>query len=93
MDLKLRDKVFVVSGGAKGIGEGIVRVLAAEGATVVLIGRNETDNKRLADELVQQGWAVDFVTAELSDPSGCDAAVKDILKKYPLVHGLVNNAG
>ncbi|MBC7902087.1 MAG: SDR family oxidoreductase [Gemmatimonadaceae bacterium] len=93
MDLKLGDKVFVVSGGAKGIGEGIVRVLAAEGATVVLIGRNETDNKKLADELVQHGRAVDFVTAELSDPLDCDTAVKDILKKYPLVHGLVNNAG
>ncbi|MBC7686561.1 MAG: short-chain dehydrogenase, partial [Aquabacterium sp.] len=44
MDLGLKDKVIIVSGGAKGIGEGIVKVLAAEGAIPVIIGRNEADN-------------------------------------------------
>ena len=41
MDLNLKDKIIIVSGGAKGIGEGIVKVLAAEGAMPVIIGRNE----------------------------------------------------
>ncbi len=45
MNLELKDKVIVVSGGAKGIGEGIVKVLAAEGAIPYIIGRNEDDNK------------------------------------------------
>ena len=44
MDLNLKDKIIIVSGGAKGIGEGIVKVLAAEGAMPVIIGRNEEDN-------------------------------------------------
>ena len=44
MDLQLNDKVIIVSGGAKGIGEGIVKVLAAEGAIPVIIGRSEEDN-------------------------------------------------
>ena len=45
MDLQLKDKVIIVTGGAKGIGEGIVRVLANERAIPVIVGRNEDDNK------------------------------------------------
>ena len=45
MNLELKDKVIIVSGGAKGIGEGIVKVLAAEGAVPFIVGRNEADNK------------------------------------------------
>ncbi len=51
MDLGLRDKVIVVTGGARGIGEGIVRVLSGEGAIVVIVGRNETDNQKLQLEM------------------------------------------
>jgi NAD(P)-dependent dehydrogenase (short-subunit alcohol dehydrogenase family) len=40
MDLQLKGKTIIVTGGAKGIGEGIVKVLAAEGAIPVIIGRN-----------------------------------------------------
>ena len=46
MDLNLKDKVIIVSGGAKGIGAGIVKVLAAEGAIPIVVGRNEADNLR-----------------------------------------------
>ncbi len=41
MDLQLKDKVIIVSGGARGIGAGIVKALAAEGAMPVIISRNE----------------------------------------------------
>ena len=44
MNLELKDKVIIVTGGAKGIGEGIVRVLAEEAAIPVIVGRNESDN-------------------------------------------------
>ena len=44
MDLELKNKVIIVTGGAKGIGEGIVRVLASEGAIPVIVGRSEADN-------------------------------------------------
>src|SRR5919107_1958240 len=58
MDLQLQDKVIIVTGGAKGIGEGIVKVLAAEGAIPVIVGRNEEDNKKLADEILAGGKQV-----------------------------------
>lgn len=48
MNLNLNDKVIIVTGGAKGIGEGIVKVLAQEEAIPVIIGRSEADNKKNA---------------------------------------------
>jgi L-fucose dehydrogenase len=88
MDLQLKGKVIIVTGGAKGIGEGIVRVLAAEGAIPVIIGRNEADNQKLANEL-----SVFHVVAELTDPAQCSMAVNAVVAKYQRIDGLVNNAG
>lgn len=93
MDLKLKDKVIIVTGGAKGIGEGIVRVLVAEGAIPVIVGRNETDNAKLADELKANGVEIFYVTAELSDPDASEKSIKSVIEKYGRINGLVNNAG
>ena len=68
MDLDLKDKVIIVSGGAKGIGEGIVKVLAAEGAIPVIIGRNEADNMKTVKEVEAAGGRASQVVAELSEP-------------------------
>jgi NAD(P)-dependent dehydrogenase (short-subunit alcohol dehydrogenase family) len=93
MDLKLKDKVIIVSGGAKGIGEGITRILAAEGALPVIIGRNISDNQKLVADLIKDGFHADYVTAELMQPEACATAVEIIVKKYGRIDGIVNNAG
>jgi L-fucose dehydrogenase len=93
MNLQLKDKVIIVTGGAKGIGEGIVRVLAAEGAITVIIGRNENDNLKLCNELASDRADIFQVVAELSNPDECEKAVNEITKKYHRIDGLVNNAG
>lgn len=93
MDLQLKDKVIIVSGGAKGIGEGIVRSMCEEGAFPVIIGRNEADNKKLADELAGDGYSLGYVTAELSRPEESEKAVTRVLENYKRIDGLVNNAG
>jgi L-fucose dehydrogenase len=93
MDLQLKDKVILVTGGAKGIGEGIVRVLAAEGAIPVIIGRSEDDNRKLADELTALGQQSFQVVAELTKPDECKKAVEVVIGKYHCIDGVVNNAG
>jgi NAD(P)-dependent dehydrogenase (short-subunit alcohol dehydrogenase family) len=93
MDLDLKDKVVLVSGGAKGIGEAIVKVLAAEGAIPVILGRNEKDNTRIVAEIVTAGGKAFQVIAELSDPAACEEAIKTIIQKFNRIDGLVNNAG
>ncbi|MDB5023669.1 MAG: family oxidoreductase [Mucilaginibacter sp.] len=90
MDLQLKGKVIIVSGGAKGIGEGIVKVLAAEGAVAVIIGHNEADNLRVVNAL---NGGASQVVAELTDPAACEKAVKAVIEKYGRIDGLVNNAG
>lgn len=92
MDLQLKDKVIIVTGGAKGIGEGIVRVLAAEGAIPVIVGRNEANNLLLLNELKSK-HEIFQVAAELNDPSECEKAVKAVIEKYRRIDGVVNNAG
>ena len=93
MDLQLKDKVIIVTGGAKGIGEGIVRVLANEGAITVIVGRNENDNLKLVNELSSDIVEVFQVVAELSNPEENERAVKEVIKKYGRIDALVNNAG
>ena len=93
MNLNLKDKVIIVSGGAKGIGEGIVKVLAAEGAVAVIIGRNEADNLKTVAEVAASGGTAYQVVAELSDPLECEAAVKKVVDQFHRIDGLVNNAG
>src|SRR5882762_4601213 len=90
MDLQLKDKIIIVSGGAKGIGEGIVRVLAAEGAIPVIIGRSEEDNVKVVDSL---GGQASQVVAERTDPAQCENSIKAVITKYGRIDGLVNNAG
>ena len=93
MDLQLQDKIILVSGGAKGIGEGIVRMLADEGAIPLIIGRNEQDNERLKQEIISQGKRCDAVVAELTRPEECEKAVREVAARYQRIDGLVNNAG
>jgi L-fucose dehydrogenase len=93
MDLLLKDKVIIVTGGAKGIGEGIVRVLAGEGAVPVIVGRNEADNKALLNEVAASGMRVEQVVAELSEPSACKQAVDEVVRRFGKIDGVVNNAG
>jgi L-fucose dehydrogenase len=83
--------VIIVTGGAKGIGEGIVRVLAAEGAIPVIIGRNEADNLSLVNDL--KDHQAFQVAAELSDPAASEKAVQAVIEKFGRIDGVVNNAG
>ena len=93
MDLKLKDKVIIVSGGAKGIGAGIVKVLSGEGAIPVIIGRNKADNVEMVESIEDHGGKAFQFVAELSDPDACEKAVKEIMTKFGRIDGLVNNAG
>jgi len=93
MDLTLKDKLIIVTGGAKGIGEGIAKILAAEGAVVAIVGRNEADNLKTVAEIENNKGRAFQMVAELSVPADCENAVKLIAKKYGRIDGLVNNAG
>jgi L-fucose dehydrogenase len=89
MDLRLKDKIVIVTGGAKGIGAGITKALAAEGAIPVIVGRDANDNDAIIKE-VGTGFGI---TAELTHPEECENAVNATIEKFGKIDGLVNNAG
>jgi L-fucose dehydrogenase len=93
MDLQLKDKVIIVTGGARGIGEGISRSLASEGAIPVIIGRNPAHNINTVEEIRKAGGSAGQFAMELNNPEQCEAAVNAVLQDYDRIDGLVNNAG
>lgn len=93
MNLNLKDKVIIVTGGARGIGKGISTVLAAEGAIVAIVGRNELNNIETVNEIKAAGGNAFQVTAELTYPEQCKKAVQLVAEKYQKIDGVVNNAG
>ena len=93
MNLQLNDKVIIVTGGAKGIGAGICKVLAQEGAIPVVIGRKKADNDVVVAEIKATGGKAFQVVAELSIPEDCKKAVDAVVAQFGHIDGLVNNAG
>ena len=93
MDLEIRDKVYLITGGANGIGEAICRRLAQEKAIPVIIDKNQAKAENLAGDLISKSRKCHIVIRELSTEESCASAVKESLSKTGRINGLVNNAG
>ena len=93
MDLRLTNKVVIVTGGAKGIGKSITLTLAEEGAIPVIFSRNPEEATEVADEITGSGDRCLCRTAELTQPDEIKTAVESVLGETGGIHGIVNNAG
>ncbi|SEM16597.1 L-fucose dehydrogenase [Chitinophaga rupis] len=93
MDLGLKDKVIIVTGGAKGIGEAISKLVAAEGAIAVIAGRSAVDNEKTIAAIKAAGGKAFGIEAELGDPAACKKVIDATVKEFGTLHALVNNAG
>ena len=93
MNLKLQDKVIIVTGGSKGIGLSISRVLADEGAIPFIVSRNEKSILATVEEIKQKGGKCSYALAELTDPKQGQEAVEKAISEFGTIYGLVNNAG
>jgi NAD(P)-dependent dehydrogenase (short-subunit alcohol dehydrogenase family) len=93
MELQLKDKIIVVTGGARGIGAGIVKLLAKEGAIPVIVGKDEPDNLAHAALVKNAGGKCFQIVAELTKPENCEMAIKKVVDEFGRIDGLVNNAG
>ena len=93
MDLKLKDKVVIVSGGSSGIGKGISLALAREGAIPYIIGRNEANIVSTISEIERNGGQAGFSFGELTKPEECKKVVDEAMARFGRIEGLVNNAG
>jgi L-fucose dehydrogenase len=92
MDLQLKDKVVIVTGGASGIGAAISLTLAQEGAIPVVVGKSPMPTA-LAAQLAALQPRCQFIQFDLTDDAACCAAVTRTQERFGRIDGLVNNAG
>ena len=93
MDLKLEDKVVIVTGGSKGIGRGIVESFATERAKVVIVNRSGGEGEELRDQIKAGGGHALFIKADLIDTEQCKMTIAKTLEIYGKIDVIVNNAG
>ncbi|WP_030774696.1 MULTISPECIES: SDR family NAD(P)-dependent oxidoreductase [unclassified Streptomyces] len=86
MDLRIENRVYLVTGASSGIGEATVRLLAAEGATVVGVARKPWSTEALGDR-------VGTVAADLTDPDAARHVADTVVERHGRLDGLVNNVG
>ncbi|HCX23440.1 MAG: short-chain dehydrogenase [Flammeovirgaceae bacterium] len=93
MDLHLKDKVVIVTGGAKGIGEAIVLNLVNEGAIPIIVGRASAASADLWSRIEEQGGKSHVINTELGKGDVCKNIVKEVVDEFGRIDGVVNNAG
>jgi L-fucose dehydrogenase len=93
MDLQLKDKVILITGGAKGIGAAIARGCAREGAIPVVLDKDCDAGQQLRTELQESGAFCGLICSDLLPAVNCAAAIESALRDFGRVDVLVNNAG
>ena len=93
MSKRFENKTIIVTGGASGIGEACVQLLAREGANVVVADLNEDHAKKTAAEVAQSGGKAAAFAVDVSDPKAVEAMVDFAVKTFSGLYGAVNNAG
>ncbi len=93
MDLKLDGRVALVTGSSKGIGEGIARGLAREGAIVIVHGRDNTKTEEVAHDIIAQGGRAYVVIGDLTKEDEVQSLVDQAQAFVKPVEIVINNAG
>lgn len=93
MDLGLRDKVAMITGGSRGIGRSIALGLADEGCRIVICARGEETLRATADEIGARGVEVLAVPADVTISSGIEGVIDEAITRFGRIDILVNNVG
>lgn len=93
MDLGLKDKVVVITGGGQGIGGAIAEACAAEGAIPVIVNRDSETARNFAAQLRESGSRCELLAMDLRGPESCKSAIDETLSRCGRIDALVNNAG
>ena len=91
--MKLEGKVAIVTGGGQGIGEGIVRCLADDGADVAVVDLNGDTAAKVADEVKAMGRRSHAIQSDVTDSEQIDQAVQEIIDTFGQIDILVNDVG
>ena len=89
---RLKGKVAIVTGSTSGIGVGIAKAFAAEGAKVVICGRREAKGQAVVDSIVAAGGEASYHFMDITKPESVEQLCADTVEKYGKIDILVNNA-
>lgn len=92
MKAQLQDQVAVITGSTGGMGEGIARRLAGDGASVVISGRRAEQGRQVADDIARSGAPAMFVPADMGVEADCINLIHATLERFSRLDILVNNA-
>jgi len=90
---RFRDETVVVTGSTRGIGEGIARRFASEGANVIVTGRSTQDGEALVNDIQADGGTASFIQADMRKPDDIESLITMTAAEYGSIDVLVNNAG
>jgi NAD(P)-dependent dehydrogenase (short-subunit alcohol dehydrogenase family) len=90
---RLEGKVIIITGSTRGIGRGIALAVAKEGAKVVVSGRNESEGRKVIEEIHNLGGDGIFVRTDITNISDCKSLIEQAEIHFGKLDGLVNNAG
>ncbi|MCH7401354.1 SDR family oxidoreductase [Belliella kenyensis] len=93
MDLGLKDKVYIVTGGSEGIGGGISEAIAQEGGIPVIASWSGETTKDFVSKLRNQGSKADYILGDLQSTDYCKDVVDFTIHRYGKIDGIINNAG
>ncbi|HEX6987135.1 MAG TPA: SDR family NAD(P)-dependent oxidoreductase, partial [Planctomycetaceae bacterium] len=92
--MRYENRVVIVTGGAKGIGEGCCRVFCREGGTVAILDLDAAAGERLAAELTAAGpGEAAFFRCDVAEPEAFRTAIEAVVARFGRLDALVNNAG
>lgn len=90
--MRLKDKIAIVTGGARGIGQAISELFAKEGATVIIIDLLP-QGEQVAERIVAQGDKAEFHAVSVTDKSAIETLFAEVNERYSRIDILINNAG
>ncbi len=91
--MKMQDKVAIITGSSKGIGQGCARVFADEGASVVIVSRTEASGLAMVKEIKDKGGRAIYIQTDISKSDQVQDMINRTIKEFGKLDILVNNAG
>jgi 3-oxoacyl-[acyl-carrier protein] reductase len=91
--MRLQDKVIIVTGAGSGIGEGIAKRLAQEGARIIVNDLQEAGGRRVTEEILTAGGLAKFIQADVTSNASMAALVREAASNWGRLDVMINNAG
>jgi len=91
--MRLKDKVTIITGGARGIGKAAVTKFCSEGAKVIIWDVLDVEGNTLAEEMKSKGFYCEYYRVDVTNPENINEVVQKIISIHQRIDVLINNAG